>query len=147
MAEYPLFPAIPKTAEHAVKVLICLALVPGRFLSAGAIAQCVRLRTTQTSEVLHLLTWQGFTRSRRGSSGGYALRVKADEIAVSQVIELFHPIRDPDVEPSTDPLLQVWSEAADKYQEAWGRRTIAELAQQTANQWECSMCPASTGTG
>lgn len=147
IADYEAAPSMPKMAEHAIKVLICLALAPGRFLSAGAIAQCVRLRTTQTAEVLHLLTWRGFTRSRRGSSGGYALRVKAEEIAVSEVMELFHPIRDPDVEPASDPLLQVWSEVADKYQQAWGQRTIAELARQTANQWECSMCPASAGTG
>jgi Rrf2 family protein len=132
--------ALPKAAEYAIKILVCLALSTGRPVSAGEAARCVRIPPSQAAKVLHFLRWAGLARSRRGSNGGYLLKQCAEETTVEQVMRLFSLT--PDEEPGSpaDPLLEVFSQAAARSQKDWEQLTIAELARRTADRWECSTC-------
>jgi Rrf2 family protein len=129
--------AIPKTAEYAVKILVCLAVSAGRAVSAGEVARCVRMSPSQAAKTLHWLRWAGLTRSRRGPNGGYSLRQSPEDIRVGQVIQLFQLAPDEDNNLSPDPLHQILSEASAQTQQEWGQLSIAELARRTAGQWNC----------
>ncbi len=133
-------PALPKGVEYAVKLLVCLAFFSGRPVTAGEAARCVRIPPSQAAKLLHFLSWGGFARSRRGSKGGYLLRIRPEEIRVAQVMSLFWPAFEQDADASADPILQVWSEASEPGERAWEQLTIAELARRTAGQWHCPTC-------
>ena len=133
-------PTLPKGVEYAVKLLICLAFFSGRPVTAAQAARCVRIPPSQAAKMLHFLSWGGFTRSRRGSKGGYLLRMRPEEIRVAQVMSLFRPASEQDTDASADPILQVWSEASESGERAWEQLTIAELARRTAGQWHCPTC-------
>lgn len=131
---------LPKTVEYAIKILVCLTLSMGRPVSASEVARCVRIPPSQAAKVLHYLSWRGLTRSRRGSLGGYLLKEDPEQINLERVIQLFQASPDEDVNSSTDPLLQIWSQTFAHYQEDWQQLTIAELARRTAGHWVCSQC-------
>ena len=129
---------LPKTVEHAIKILVCLALSVGTPISASTVAQSLRIPPSQTAKILHYLSLRGLTRSRRGSSGGYSLRESPEQISVGRVTELFQPSPDEGRQAFDDPLLQIWSETSDRYEHEWHQLTIAELARRTAGKWQSS---------
>ncbi len=131
---------LPKAAEHAIKILICLALSTGRPIPAGEAARCVRIPPSQAAKILHFLRWAGLVRSRRGSRGGYLLKQCPEEIRVEQVIQLFSLAPDEETGSSADPLLEIFSQVSARSHEVWEQLTIAELARRTADRWECSTC-------
>ncbi len=133
-------PGLPRAAGYALRILVCLALSPGRRVPAPAVGRCAGIPSAQASKVLHYLSLRGLTCARRGSKGGYLLRDSAEQISVEQVIQLFRPQPDSEVDASSDPLLQVWLETAGQCQQAWEQMTIAELARRTVNQWRCAAC-------
>lgn len=131
---------VPKAAEYAIKILICLALSTGRPIPAGEAARCVRIPPSQAAKILHFLRWARMVRSRRGSSGGYLLKQCPDEIRVEQVTQLFSLTPDEETSSSEDPLLGIFSQVSARSQKVWEQLTIAELARRTADRWECSAC-------
>ncbi len=130
---------LPKAAEYAIKMLICLALSAGRPIPAREVARCVRIPPSQAAKILHFLRWVGLTGSRRGSSGGYLLTQRPEDIRVEQVVQFFRLAPDKDSDPASDPLQQIWSATAARSQHEWEQLTIAELARRTAGQWNCSV--------
>jgi Rrf2 family protein len=133
-------PTLPKAVEYAIKVLTCLAVSAGRAVSASEAARCVRIPPSQAAKTLHFLSWAGLTRSRRGPKGGYLLGKRPEEIRLEQVMRLYQPAAQQEVEGPADPILQVWSETSGSGEQAWEQLTIAELARRTAGQWQSSMC-------
>ena len=129
--------ALPKSAEHAIKVLVCLAVAGECSVTSGEAARCVGISPAQAAKTLHFLRWSGLARSRRGREGGYSLRQSPEEIHLGQVIQLFLPASDGDSSAPSDPIHKIWIEASTQSQEEWEQITIAELARRTAGQWPC----------
>ncbi len=122
---------LTKEIEYAIKVLICLAAPTGNPMSARHVAACVRIPATQSSKILHRLTWAGMVRSRRGSHGGYELRRSPEEIRAGEVARLFQ-LPGENGEAEKDPLQQVWQEVSAGYRQSWEELTIAKLARRVA---------------
>ncbi len=138
---------LPKSAKYAIKSLTCLALCTGRPMSAGKVAQCVRIPPSQAAKILHLLKCAGFTRSLRGASGGYLLRERPEEIHLERLVKLFQPSHEEDSITPVDPLEQIWSEIYAQSQRDWEQLTIADLARGTADRWKCSACTQQEARG
>src|SRR5574337_564283 len=96
--------AIPKAAEYAIKILICLALSGDEPVPAAKVAHRVGISPSQAAKILHFLRWARLARSRRGSRGGYSLRQRPEEIHVEQIVQLFRLSPDEDSESQADPL-------------------------------------------
>ncbi len=117
----------PKRVLYSLKALCCLARMQGP-MRASELARCTGIPPAQAAKILYLLTWGGFVCSRRGSKGGYWLRVPAERIRVQEVMEFFHPPADRGRENSPDPILQVWHEMAGVGHRAFAQLTLANLA-------------------
>ena len=120
------WPALPKRVQYALQALTCLARAQSP-VRAHELAECAGIPPTQAAKILYLLTWGGFVSSRRGSQGGFWLRIPADSIRVRDVTEFFHPPRDGKDKPSDDPILQLWHELAASSYRTFEELTLAEL--------------------
>lgn len=120
------WPHLPKRVHYALKALACLAGAQTP-LRASELAECSEIPPAQAAKILYLLTWGGFVRSRRGSKGGFWLRVPPHRIRVQEVMEFFHPPVDDRGEESSDPILRVWRETAASSHGAFERLTLADL--------------------
>ena len=118
-------PPLSKRVHDALKGLCCLARAH-RPVRAHEVAQCAGIPPAQAAKMLYLLTWKGFLGSRRGSKGGFWLRVPADRIRVRDVVEFFHPPVDRRVD-RRDPVLRVWRETAGSSHQAFEQLTLADL--------------------
>ena len=103
------WPHLPKRVHYALKGLCCLASAQGP-VRARELARCVRIPPAQAAKILYLLTWKGFVSSRRGSNGGFWLRVPPERIRVRDVMNFFLPPTERAREQSRDPILALWHE-------------------------------------
>jgi DNA-binding IscR family transcriptional regulator len=58
-------------------------------MRANDIAADIAVAPAETAKVLQLLAWAGFVDSRRGTQGGFWLRVPPQQIRVGDVLEFF----------------------------------------------------------
>ncbi|MFQ5817782.1 MAG: hypothetical protein ACE5H2_07495, partial [Terriglobia bacterium] len=71
----------------------------------------------------------GFLSSRRGSKGGFWLRVPAQRLRVKEVVEFFHPPAEGDrhEQDLNDPILQFWQQVTTSTGRAFETLTLADL--------------------
>jgi len=124
---------LPRTVEHAIKILTYLALSVGHPVPASHVAESVRIPVSQSAKILHYLALRGLVRSRRGSCGGYLLCEGAEQTTLGLVIQLFTPPIPEEEEQPAGPLREMWLDTTRLCQEAWGHLTIAELATRAAS--------------
>ena len=76
-----------KLADYGAIVMTYIAQQPERLLSAGDIAEAVRLELPTVSKLLKQLTHAGLLASRRGVAGGYRLARPAEAISVADILD------------------------------------------------------------
>ncbi|HLY61063.1 MAG TPA: Rrf2 family transcriptional regulator [Terriglobia bacterium] len=124
-------PYLDTRIYYSLKCLVCLA-------EAGAPRQSKELATltgitpAETAKVLSLLAWGGFLLSKRGSKGGFWLRLPAAQIQIKDVMKFLQ--RPGDGSPSgenKDSVLRVWRKKVGKVSEDFEKLSLAELVRES----------------
>ncbi|MFQ5927266.1 MAG: RrF2 family transcriptional regulator [Terriglobia bacterium] len=117
---------LPKRVVYSLKALCCLACRQGP-VRTWEVSQCAGIPPAETGKILYLLTWGGFVRSRRGSKGGFWLRLPPHRIRVRDVLEFLHPPVNRTPRDSNDAILRLWQETAASARQAFEELTLADL--------------------
>lgn len=139
------WPFPPKRVLYALKILSCLACAEGP-ARARDLARCTGIPPAETAKVLYLLTWRGLVSSRRGSKGGFWLRLPPNRIRIQNVMEFFQPPDDRPRKDSKDPMLRLWQETTGTSPETLHRLTVADLMEKHL-MTRCSKLLESEGGG
>jgi Rrf2 family protein len=123
-------PYMPKRVHHALQCLICLAEAQGP-LRASELARVTGIPPAHAAKILYLLTWGGFVSSRRGSKGGFWLRVPSDRIRVQDVAEFFDPPPDESTKNIDDSILLVLQEKVGTGRGVFDKLTLANLVRES----------------
>jgi len=83
---------ISKTAEYALRAVVCLAGRPPQSKSADVLARLTKTPRSYLNRVLQDLAAAGLVRSRPGPGGGYELARTADKITILDVVNAVAPI-------------------------------------------------------
>lgn len=79
-----------RTSQYALRALVCLAQVqPGTYASATNIAAAEKIPLYYLEKILQRLARKGLLRSRKGSSGGFALRVRPEDVRLLDIVRVF----------------------------------------------------------
>ena len=84
-----------RSAEYAIRAFVFLADVqPGKFAMVKQIAEESDIPSHFLAKILQQLARQGFLRSSKGPTGGFALRYPASEINLLQLVEAIDGLAD-----------------------------------------------------
>jgi Rrf2 family protein len=83
---------ISKTAEYALRAIICLAADTTRPLSADILAEKTKVPRRYLTRVLQDLVVAGLVASRSGPGGGYVLAKPTGEVTILHVINAVSPL-------------------------------------------------------
>lgn len=83
---------LSKTAEYALRAVVCLASSPNHSKSADALAKMTRVPRSYLNRVLQDLAAAGLVHSRPGPGGGYELAREANAVTILDVINAVSPI-------------------------------------------------------
>lgn len=123
-------PYMPKRVHHALQCLVCLAEAQGP-LQANELARVTGIPPAHAAKILYLLTWGGFVSSRRGSKGGFWLRVPSDRIRVQDVAEFFEPPPDESTKDIDDFILLVWQDKVGTGRRVFDKLTLTDLVRES----------------
>lgn len=79
---------ISQTAEHALRAVLYLARQPGP-TPAVEIAAALGAPSNYLSKTLHRLAKAGVVIGTRGPTGGFRLKIPADQLSLSRVVDAF----------------------------------------------------------
>ncbi|NMB02410.1 MAG: Rrf2 family transcriptional regulator [Firmicutes bacterium] len=131
---------ITRKSEYAVSALVELAKHPGEYISSKVIATRQEIPVNFLPQIIATLGAQGWVLGVRGPGGGVRLEVDPSSITIKDVVELIEgPIAitkclAEDLHCSREgncPLHPVWREAQEAFVEVLGKRTIADLVDNT----------------
>lgn len=83
---------LQKTAEYALRAVVCLAQNPSSAQPADRVAEVTQIPRRYLHRVLQQLVQEGLVRSQPGPNGGYSLTRPADKIKLIDVINTFGSI-------------------------------------------------------
>lgn len=83
---------LSKTAEYALRAVICLAGMPQRPASADFLAERTKVPRRYLHHVLQDLAGAGLVSSRPGPGGGYLLSNPPAEVTILDVVNAVAPI-------------------------------------------------------
>lgn len=83
---------LPKTAEYALRMVVCLAHEPDQTESADRLAEQTKVPRRYLHTVLQDLVRAKLVRSRSGPGGGYSLDRSADTITILDVVNAVAPL-------------------------------------------------------
>lgn len=83
---------LPKTAEYALRAVVCLALEPGRAASAEHLAEATKVPRRYLNKVLQELVRDGLVRSQPGPGGGYSLAKSPHAMSILDVVQAVAPL-------------------------------------------------------
>lgn len=83
---------LPKTAEYALRAVVCLGQQAGQTESADDLAAATKVPRRYLHTVLQDLVRAGLVRSQPGPGGGYALAESPDTIAILDVVNAVAPL-------------------------------------------------------
>lgn len=72
--------------DYSLRVLLYLALVPGRTATVTEISDAYRISRNHLVKVVHNLSLQGFIQTTRGRGGGICLARPAEQIIIGDVV-------------------------------------------------------------
>jgi len=81
-----------KTADYALRAVVCMAIHPGQTDSASELAKLTHVPRRYLHKVLQGLVQQGLIKSQPGPGGGYSLKKSPDEITILDVVNAVAPI-------------------------------------------------------
>src|SRR5215469_11126861 len=77
-----------RSAEYAIRSFVYLAQIPdGKFAMARHIAEEEQIPAHFLAKILQELTRKGLLRSNKGPSGGFSLRLPANQIRLLDLVE------------------------------------------------------------
>jgi Rrf2 family protein len=84
-----------RSAEYAIRAFVYLAEVPsGKYAMVKQIAEESDIPAHFLAKILQQLARQGFLRSSKGPTGGFALRYPATDITLLQIVESIDGLAD-----------------------------------------------------
>ena len=83
---------LPKTAEYALRAIVCLGREQQLAESADRLAETTQVPRRYLHKVLQSLVRAKLVRSQSGPGGGYALAASADEITILDVVNAVAPM-------------------------------------------------------
>ena len=84
-----------RSAEYAIRAFVYLAEAPpGKYAMVKQIAEESEIPSHFLAKILQQLARQGFLRSSKGPTGGFALRYPASEITLLQIVESIDGLAD-----------------------------------------------------
>ena len=84
-----------RSAEYAIRAFVYLADVPpGKYAMVKTIAEESDIPSHFLAKILQQLARQGFLRSSKGPTGGFALRYPSSEITLLQIVESIDGLAD-----------------------------------------------------
>ncbi|KAA5539762.1 Rrf2 family transcriptional regulator [Roseiconus nitratireducens] len=83
---------ISKTAEYALRSVVCLGGQPDRPRSADTLSKQTQVPRRYLARVLQDLCAAGLVRSRPGPGGGYELVIAPDKLTILEIINTVAPI-------------------------------------------------------
>jgi len=127
-----------RSSEYAIRAFVHLAQVPdGKFAMVKQIAAEEDIPTHFLAKILQQLARKGLLRSSKGPTGGFSLRVPADEVRLLDIVEALDGLTEYEKcasglsECSDDmpcPLHDSWKGLRSRILVYLGRNTIADLA-------------------
>jgi Rrf2 family nitric oxide-sensitive transcriptional repressor len=141
---------LPKTAEYALRTVVCLAHDSDQTESAQLLAEQTKVPRRYLHTVLQDLVRADLVRSRSGPGGGYALARPAEEITILDVVNAVAPLERirhcPLGLPSHTRLCPLHKELDRAYaatEAAFARVTIGQLLRSTSK--IVPLCEVSVG--
>ena len=122
--------------DYSLRVLMRLALTPGRLATIAEIATAYRISEHHLMKVVHQLGLAGFIETIRGRGGGIRLAKNAADITVGEVVRRMEPdlalvacfrANESCVISPACVLASVLSEALDAFLSVLDRYTLADL--------------------
>ena len=83
---------LSKTAEYALRAIVCLAEKPIRAKSANTLAQKTKVPRSYLNRVLQDLAASGLIHSRPGPGGGHELARASEDVTILDVVNAVAPI-------------------------------------------------------
>src|SRR5579863_2657387 len=127
-----------RSSEYAIRALVNLTQVPeGKYAMAKRVAGEEEMPAHFLAKILQQLARKGLLRSSKGPTGGFSLRVPADEIRLVDIVEALDGLTEYQQcaaglsECSDDmpcPLHDSWKAVRSRIMDYLGRNTIADLA-------------------
>src|SRR3954452_11789463 len=127
-----------RSAEYAIRAFVHLAQVPeGKYAMVKNIAEQEEIPAHFLAKILQQLARKGLLRSSKGPTGGFALRVPAEEVRLVGIVEALDGLTPyPQwasglFECSDDmpcPMHDSWKALRSRIMDYLGRNTIADLA-------------------
>lgn len=84
---------LSKTAEYALRAVVCLGREPAAPVSADTLADQTQVPRRYLTRVLQDLCTAGMVRSRPGPGGGYELVKAAGKLTILDVVNVVDPIQ------------------------------------------------------
>jgi Rrf2 family transcriptional regulator, iron-sulfur cluster assembly transcription factor len=127
-----------RSAEYAIRAFVHLAQVPeGKYAMVKNIAEQEEIPAHFLAKILQQLARKGLLRSSKGPTGGFALRVPAEEVRLVDIVEALDGLTPYQQcasglsECSDDmpcPMHDSWKALRSRIMDYLGRNTIADLA-------------------
>lgn len=124
-------PYLDTRIYYSLKCLACLAEAGGPRQSKE-LASLTGITPAETAKVLSLLAWGGFLSSKRGSKGGFWLRLPPAQIQIKDVMKFLQPPGggNPSAE-NEDSILRVWQRKVGKVSEDFEKLSLADLVRES----------------
>lgn len=84
---------LTRTAEHAVRVTLHLAVSGATPVPAAEAARALGIPSNYLAKTLHALARAGIVESQRGPGGGFRLAADPAELTLAAVVEVVNPPR------------------------------------------------------
>jgi Rrf2 family transcriptional regulator, iron-sulfur cluster assembly transcription factor len=127
-----------RSSEYAIRAFIHLATVPeGKYAMVKQIAEQEGVPAHFLAKILQQLARKGLLRSSKGPTGGFTLRVPAEDISLMQIVDALDGLTDYHKCPTglaectdTAPcgMHDTWKGLRSRIMEYLDRTTIADLA-------------------
>jgi len=127
-----------RSSEYAIRAFVNLAQIPdGKYAMVKQIAAEEEIPTHFLAKILQQLARKGLLRSSKGPTGGFSLRVPADEIRLLDIVEALDGLMEYEkcaagLSECSDempcPLHDSWKALRSRIMDYLGRNTIADLA-------------------
>lgn len=122
-----------RSAEYAIRALVYMARVPeGKYAMTRVIAEEEQIPVHFLAKILQELARKGLLKSNKGPSGGFTLRIPADEICLLQIVEAMDGPSLSQASEQVPWILDSWRALHSRIMESLGQSTVAAVAQAVA---------------
>jgi DNA-binding IscR family transcriptional regulator len=124
-------PYLDTRIYYSLKCLVCLAEA-GAPRQSKELASLTGIAPAETAKMLSLLAWGGFVSSKRGSKGGFWLRLPPTRIQVKEVMKFLQPrwVGDSSRDEK-DSILRVWQKKVGRVSADFERLSLADLVRES----------------